>query len=93
MILCARPSAIAVLPTPGSPISTGLFFFLRESISITRVISSDLPITGSTLFCSASFVKSLENLSKVGVFDFPENLDPSLSPSPIILITETLAES
>ncbi len=23
---CARPSAMAVLPTPGSPISTGLFF-------------------------------------------------------------------
>ncbi len=29
-ILCARPSTIAVLPTPGSPISTGLFFVLRE---------------------------------------------------------------
>ena len=26
---CARPSAIAVLPTPGSPISAGLFFVLR----------------------------------------------------------------
>lgn len=25
-ILCARPSTIAVLPTPGSPISTGLFY-------------------------------------------------------------------
>ena len=31
-ILCARPSATAVLPTPGSPISTGLFFVRRESI-------------------------------------------------------------
>ncbi|MCY1552913.1 hypothetical protein D9M68_893460 [compost metagenome] len=28
----ARPSTIAVLPTPGSPIRIGLFFFLRESI-------------------------------------------------------------
>ena len=27
---CARPSAIAVLPTPGSPISTGLFFLRRR---------------------------------------------------------------
>ena len=25
IILCASPSAIAVLPTPGSPINTGLF--------------------------------------------------------------------
>ena len=28
-IRCASPSAIAVLPTPGSPISTGLFFVRR----------------------------------------------------------------
>ncbi len=27
---CARPSTIAVLPTPGSPISTGLFFVRRR---------------------------------------------------------------
>ena len=27
---CARPSAMAVLPTPGSPISTGLFFLRRR---------------------------------------------------------------
>ena len=30
MIRCASPSTIAVLPTPGSPISTGLFFVRRE---------------------------------------------------------------
>ena len=29
---CARPSATAVLPTPGSPISTGLFFVRRDRI-------------------------------------------------------------
>ena len=28
---CASPSTMAVLPTPGSPISTGLFFVRRES--------------------------------------------------------------
>ncbi len=28
---CARPSTTAVLPTPGSPISTGLFFVRRAS--------------------------------------------------------------
>ena len=48
-IRCARPSTIAVLPTPGSPISTGLFFVRRESTWITRRISSSRPITGSSL--------------------------------------------
>ena len=33
-ILCARPSTTAVLPTPGSPIKTGLFFVLRDKIRI-----------------------------------------------------------
>ena len=32
IIRCAKPSAIAVFPTPGSPIRTGLFLFLRERI-------------------------------------------------------------
>ena len=32
MIRSARPSAIADLPTPGSPIKMGLFFFLRDKI-------------------------------------------------------------
>ena len=50
-IRCASPSAIAVLPTPGSPISTGLFFVRRERIWITRRISSSRPITGSSLPC------------------------------------------
>ena len=45
----ARPSTIAVLPTPGSPISTGLFLVRRESTWITRRISSSRPITGSSL--------------------------------------------
>ena len=35
----ARPSTTAVLPTPGSPIRTGLFFWRRERICITRSIS------------------------------------------------------
>src|SRR2546429_9257007 len=35
----ARPSAPGVLPTPGSPISTGLFFVRRDRICITRSIS------------------------------------------------------
>jgi hypothetical protein len=57
-ILCARPSTIAVLPTPGSPIRTGLFLVRRESTWITRRISSSRPITGSSLPLSASAVRS-----------------------------------
>ena len=33
---CARPSTMAVLPTPGSPISTGLFLVRRQRIWTTR---------------------------------------------------------
>ena len=40
---------MAVLPTPGSPISTGLFLVRRESTWMTRRISSSRPITGSSL--------------------------------------------
>ena len=43
----ARPSTIAVLPTPGSPISTGLFLVRRDSTCTTRRISVSRPITGS----------------------------------------------
>ena len=60
----ARPSTIAVLPTPGSPISTGLFFVRRESTWITRRISSSRPITGSSLPSSAARVRSLPNLRR-----------------------------
>ena len=67
---CAIPSTTAVFPTPGSPMSTGLFFFLRQSICITRSISVCLPTTGSNAPCSASEVRSVQNLSMMGVCDF-----------------------
>jgi hypothetical protein len=35
----ASPSAMAVLPTPGSPTSTGLFLVRRPKICTTRSIS------------------------------------------------------
>ncbi|MEM9216627.1 MAG: hypothetical protein AAGD25_20045 [Cyanobacteria bacterium P01_F01_bin.150] len=54
----ASPSAIAVFPTPGSPISTGLFFWRRDSTRTTRRISSSRPITGSNIPCSAFRVRS-----------------------------------
>ncbi len=43
----ARPSTTAVLPTPGRPISTGLFFVRRLRICTTRRISSSRPMMGS----------------------------------------------
>ena len=49
---------MAVLPTPGSPISTGLFLVRRESTCMTRRISSSRPITGSSLPARASSVRS-----------------------------------
>ena len=57
-IRCASPSTIAVFPTPGSPIRTGLFFVRRESTWITRRISSSRPMTGSSFPDSASAVRS-----------------------------------
>ena len=54
----ARPSTMAVLPTPGSPISTGLFFVRRERTWMTRRISSSRPMTGSSLPARASAVRS-----------------------------------
>ena len=46
-IRCARPSTTAVLPTPGSPINTGLFLVLRDRIRTTLRISASRPMTGS----------------------------------------------
>ena len=70
-IFCARPSAIAVLPTPGSPMSTGLFLVRRLSTWMTRLTSSSRPITGSSLPSRANAVRSrvyfLSMLSPVAV--------------------------
>ena len=59
----ARPSAMAVLPTPGSPIRTGLFLVRRERTWMTRRISSSRPMTGSSLPSSAACVRSRPNFS------------------------------
>jgi hypothetical protein len=60
----ARPSTMAVLPTPGSPMSTGLFLVRRERTWITRRISSSRPITGSSLPLRASAVRSRPYFSR-----------------------------
>ena len=45
----ARPSTTAVLPTPGSPMSTGLFLVRRERICMIRSISVSRPTHGVEL--------------------------------------------
>ena len=63
-IRCARPSTTAVLPTPGSPISTGLFLVRRDSTCTTRRISESRPITGSSLPSRAAAVRSTPYFSR-----------------------------
>ena len=60
----ARPSTIAVLPTPGSPISTGLFLVRRDSTWTTRRISVSRPMTGSILPSRARWVRSTAYFSR-----------------------------
>ena len=48
-IRSARPSTMAVFPTPGSPIKTGLFLVFRDKTRVMLRISSSLPMTGSIL--------------------------------------------
>ena len=57
-ILNANPSAIAVLPTPGSPIKHGLFLVFLDKILITFLISLSLPITGSSFWSLAICTRS-----------------------------------
>ncbi len=59
----ASPSTIAVLPTPGSPISTGLFLVRRLSTWMTRRISLSRPMTGSSSPSRARAVRSVEYFS------------------------------
>ena len=65
----ARPSTTAVLPTPGSPISTGLFLVRRDSTCTTRRISESRPITGSSRPSSAAWVRSTEYFSSASYVD------------------------
>ena len=64
-IFWARPSTTAVLPTPGSPTSTGLFLVRRDSTCMTRSISFSRPITGSSLPSRAAAVRLRPNWSSM----------------------------
>ena len=60
----ASPSTMAVLPTPGSPMSTGLFLVFRERMRMTARISVSRPMTGSSLPDRASAVRSVPYFSR-----------------------------
>ena len=64
----ARPSTMAVLPTPGSPMRTGLFLVRLESTWTIRRISSSRPITGSSFPRRARSVRFRLNLSRAWYF-------------------------
>ena len=60
----AKPSTMAVFPTPGSPSRMGLFLVRRARICKTRLISSSRPITGSIFPFLANSFRFLEYFSK-----------------------------
>ncbi len=60
-ILYARPSAIAVLPTPGSPTSSTLFFERLPNASAIESSSSLRPIIGSILSLCTSSLRLVVN--------------------------------
>ncbi len=72
----ASPSTIAVLPTPGSPTNTGLFFRRRHSTSSARPISRTRPITGSSFPSRARSVR-LEAKAASGSREGPAPSSPS----------------
>ena len=57
-MICARPSVMAVLPTPGSPTWMGLFFSLRQSTWMVRWRISSRPMSGSIPPARAFSVRS-----------------------------------
>ena len=58
-IRCARPSTMAVLPTPGSPSKTGLFLVRRLRIVTRRSVSRARPTTVSSSPSAALAVRSM----------------------------------
>ena len=71
---------MAVLPTPASPTSSGLFLRRRHRIWITRSTSYSRPISGSILPSLASWLRFCVNCSSGDDFSFFS--PPPSSPSP-----------
>mmetsp|Transcript_31395 Transcript_31395/g.67770 ORF Transcript_31395/g.67770 Transcript_31395/m.67770 type:complete len:217 (+) Transcript_31395:1634-2284(+) len=92
-IIWAKPSAMAVLPTPGSPMRQGLFFVLLPKICVTRWISFARPTTGSSLPSCACLVRLVPYSSRVGSLEPPAAPTPAPTcsfSSPTILMTWVL---
>ena len=70
-IFWAMPSEIAVFPTPGSPTRIGLFLVLLLRIWRTLLISSSLPMTGSSLPWAALSLRLTANFSRYWTDDDP----------------------
>ena len=87
---CANPSAIAVLPTPGSPIRTGLFLVFRESILITFRISESRPITGSSFCFLASSTRSCAYLPSASYVPSGESV---VTRAPPLIVSSALRNS
>mmetsp|Transcript_4404 Transcript_4404/g.13971 ORF Transcript_4404/g.13971 Transcript_4404/m.13971 type:complete len:420 (-) Transcript_4404:346-1605(-) len=88
---CARPSAMAVLPTPGSPTRHALFLVRRLRIWIVRLISSSRPITGSSLPALASFVRSRPYWSSASVVASGVRESTALSPRSLSTAVRSVA--
>ena len=67
----ANPSTTAVLPTPASPIKTGLFLVRRFKISTTRLISLSRPMTGSIFPWRARSVMLIPNWANMPPLPLP----------------------
>ncbi len=63
----AKPSAMAVLPTPGSPTKSGLFLRRRHKTSMVRSSSAPRPTRGSILPCAALEVSSTAYFSRASL--------------------------
>mmetsp|Transcript_7337 Transcript_7337/g.24361 ORF Transcript_7337/g.24361 Transcript_7337/m.24361 type:complete len:213 (-) Transcript_7337:703-1341(-) len=87
-IKLANPSAIAVFPTPGSPIKHGLDFRLLTKILTALFVSSSLPNTGSNSPFLAIAVKSTEHCANIfftfflSIFFPPAPTNSFSSPTP-----------
>ncbi len=80
-IRSAKPSTTAVLPTPASPTSIGLFCRRRSRMSTTCRISASRPITGSILPARACSVRSIVKRRKASALPIGAGARSVASPS------------
>src|SRR6185312_5799463 len=85
----AKPSITAVLPTPASPTSIGLFWRRRIRMSTSWRISSSRPTIGSILPLRACSVRSMVNCASASCLpicagDIAPLASPGAEPPPIL---------